>query len=155
MNKQETLKRKRVLKEIINQNFTFGDLSPKYLNVDSSTGNIFCPFHENHTTPAAKMYWDETRNIWILHCFGECHRNYTAYDYVDLILCDKYQKYRSPLDFLQQNFPANKLQNYIEFYEKQNDDFYQELKTHKINYINNTFFQNEAIAEYIEAIYTG
>ena len=67
----------RTVKNVINDNFTFADLSPRFKGVDSSTGNIFCPFHENHDTPAAKMYWDSEREIWILHCFGECHRNFT------------------------------------------------------------------------------
>ena len=147
--------KKFAIREIINQNFTFGDLSPKYLNVDSSTGNIYCPFHENHNTPAAKMYWDEAKNIWILHCFGECHRNYTAYDYVNLILCEKYQKYSSPLDFLRKNFPPQELQNYIEFYEKQSAEYYQDYTINKINYINNLSYQYETIKDYIEAIYTG
>ena len=48
-----------VIREIINRNFTFADLSKRFEGVDSSTGNIYCPFHENHDTPAAKMYWDD------------------------------------------------------------------------------------------------
>lgn len=148
-------KKRYAIKEIINQNFTFGDLSPKYRNVDSSTGNIFCPFHENHSTPAAKMYWDEARGIWILHCFGECHRNFTAYDYVNLILCYKYQQYNSPLDFLKQKFPSYELQNYIEFYEKHYVDYTRESMERKISYINNVSYQNESLEDYIEVLYTG
>jgi hypothetical protein len=144
----------RAIKAVINQNFTFSDLSPRFVNVDSSTGNIFCPFHENHTTPAAKMYWDEVRDIWVIWCFTE-HRHFTAYDYVKLILCEKYQKYLSPLDFLKKNFPAYELQNYLEFYEKQDLEDYQDYTMSKINYINNVSYRNETIADYIETIYTG
>lgn len=149
-----TLRRRLAIKEVINQNFTFSDLSRRFINVDSSTGNIYCPFHENHSTPAAKMYWDETRDIWVIWCFTE-HKHFTTYDYVNLILCKQYQKYSSPLDFLKKNFPPYELQNYLEFYEKQNLEKYQELTTDKINYINNVSYQNETIADYIETIYTG
>ena len=74
--------------------------------------------HENHDTPAAKMYWDEERELWILHCFGECHRNFTAYDYVKLILCEKYQRYSSPLHFLKINIPEYKLGMQLELYQE-------------------------------------
>lgn len=149
-----TLQKILAIKEVINQNFTFSDLSPRFVNVDSSTGNIYCPFHENHSSPAAKMYWDETRDIWVIWCFTE-HRHFTAYDYVKLILCEKYQKYSSPLDFLKKNFPSHELQNYLEFYEKQNLEQYQSYTEERINYINNASYQNESIADYIETIYTG
>ncbi len=149
-----TLQKILAIKEVINQNFTFSDLSPKFVNVDSSTGNIYCPFHENHSTPAAKMYWDETKGIWVIWCFME-HKHFTAYDYVKLILCEKYQKYSSPLDFLKKNFPTYELQNYLEFYEKQSLEQFQSCTEQRINYINNVSYQNETIADYIETIYTG
>ena len=59
----------RAIKRVINENFTFADLSLRFKGVDSSTGNIFCPFHENTETPAAKMYWDEERGIWRLQLY--------------------------------------------------------------------------------------
>ena len=108
-----TKQQKAAAVEVLNKYFTFSDLSPRFKNVDSSTGNIFCPFHDNHDTPAAKMYWDEVKGIWIIHCFGECHRNFTAYDYVDIILCERYQKYRSPLEFLEKNIVILKIRGVI------------------------------------------
>lgn len=149
-----TVQKRHAIKEIINNNFTFSDLSPKFENVDSSTGNIFCPFHENHSTPAAKMYWDEVRGIWIIHCFGECHRNFTAYDYIDKILCEKYQQYKSPLDFLKNKLPLSDLHAQFEFYEKQQIDSTQSFMQNKINYINNVYFKYENIVDYIEELYT-
>ena len=148
-------KRRLAIKELINRKFTFGDLSKRFVNVDSSTGNIYCPFHENHSTPAAKMYWDENREIWVLYCFGECHRSYTVYDYVNLILCKKYQRYYSPLDFLKQKFPSSELNGYLEIYEKHALDIIEDYTNEKIDYINNISYQNETIEDYIEAIYTG
>ena len=138
----------------MNRNFTFADLSPKFKNVDSSTGNIFCPFHENHETPAAKMYFNERKNIWIIHCFGECHRNFSAYDYVDLILCLKYEKYKSPLDFLKQNLDLDLLKREMKYCENLVSEGEENSYLEKIEYINNVFAQYDNIEDYIEELYT-
>lgn len=144
----------RTIKKVINQNFTFSDLSNRFKGVDNSTGNIFCPFHENHDTPAAKMYWDEDRGIWIIHCFGECHRNFTAYDYVDLILCRKYQKYTSPYHFLKANMVEYQLNWQLELYQKEVNEeeigYFEEKK----NYIDNVFSETGNVTDFIERLYT-
>lgn len=144
----------RIIKRIINKNFTFADLSKKFIGVDSSTGNIFCPFHENHDTPAAKMYWDEDKEIWIIHCFGECHRNFTAYDYVDLILCKKYQKYQSPYHFLKTRMPEYQLNWQIERFKKEIAEEDIEYADEKRNYIDNTFIEAGNVTDFIERLYT-
>lgn len=143
-----------VIKEVINRNFTFADLSKRFEGVDSSTGNIFCPFHENHDTPAAKMYWDTEREIWILHCFGECHRNFTAYDYVERIFCQKYQKYNSPLQFLRANMPEGKLGTQLDFYQKNANLMMESYENEKRTYIDNLFEETGNIEDFIEALYT-
>ena len=144
----------RTIKAVLNRNFTFADLSDRFKGVDSSTGNIFCPFHENHETPAAKMYWNENQQIWILHCFGECHRNYTAYDYVNLVLCEKYQKYSSPLQFLRMHMPESKLGLQLEVVQKEIDSFIEDVTEQKRDYINNIFNKHENITDFIEELYT-
>ena len=144
----------RTIKAVLNRNFTFADLSDRFKGVDSSTGNIFCPFHENHETPAAKMYWNENQQIWVLHCFGECHRNYTAYDYVNLILCEKYQRYSSPLQYLRMNMPDGKLGLQLEVVQKEIDDFMEDVTEQKKDYINNIFSKHENITDFIEELYT-
>ena len=144
----------RAIKRVINQNFTFADLSKRFIGVDSSTGNIFCPFHENTDTPAAKMYWDDERGIWVLHCFGECHRNFTAYDYIDLILCKKYQKYNSPLHFLKLNMPEYKLGNQLEVAQKYINEETITLIEEKKNYIDNLYIETGNIVDFIEKLYT-
>lgn len=144
----------RSIKTVLNRNFTFSDLSPRFENVDSSTGNIFCPFHENHSTPAAKMYWDESKGIWVLWCFTE-HKHFTAYDYVNLILCEKYQKYKSPIDFLEKNMDKNDLYSQLDFSEKQYEDEVEDNTNNKIEYINRVFAENEKIEDYVEALYLG
>lgn len=145
----------RTIKSIINKNFTFSDLSPRFKNVDSSTGNIFCPFHENHSTPAAKMYWNENSQLWVIHCFGQCHRNFTAYDYVDLVLCKKYQKYSSPFEFLKKNMPLSDLYFQIEISEKEREDQVDMETSAKVEYIQKIAEENEATEDFIEALYLG
>lgn len=152
----DTIRNKRSrksVKAVINRNFTFADLSPRFKNVDSSTGNIFCPFHENHSTPAAKMYWWEEQGIWVIHCFGECHRNFTAYDYVKRILCDQYQKYRNPLEFLKQNMPHDELYMQLDAYEKMKEDQVASEMNVKMEHIMQIAAENENISDFIEALY--
>ena len=120
---------------VLNKNFTFSDLSKRFINVDSTTGNIFCPFHENHETPSAKMYWNEYRQIWVIYCFGQCHRHFTAYDYVKLILCDKYQKYQSPLDFLLHKMDKNELYVQLDLFDKEYEEQEEYNMNEKIEYI--------------------
>ena len=143
----------RVIKEVINNNFTFSDLSKRFENVDSSTGNFYCPFHENHDTPAAKMYWDEVREIWVIYCFSE-QRLFTAYDYVDLILCREQEKYKTPLDFLRANMNSSDLYNQIKLYKQQDVDLTQIVLQDKIDYINNVYAKYENLVDYIEELYT-
>ena len=142
-----------VLKEVINRNFTFADLSPRFKNVDSSTGNIFCPFHENHDTPAAKMYWDEDKEIWVIWCFSE-HKHFTAYDYVNLILCEKYEKYKSPLHFLKENVQEAKLNIQLNLYQQRVATITEEFSDAKKDYIDSVFAQTGNITDFIEKLFT-
>ena len=144
---------KRVIKEVINNNFTFSDLAKKFENVDSSTGNIFCPFHDNYSTPAAKMYWDEIREIWVIWCFSE-QRAFTTYDYVELILCKEQEQYKSPIEFLKVNMNPSDLYNQIKLFEKETTDLTQTATQAKIDYINNVYAKHENLVDYIEELYT-
>jgi hypothetical protein len=100
------------------------------------------------------MYWDDERGIWVLHCFGECHRSYTAYDYVNLILCLKYQKYLSPLHFLRLNMPEYKLGNQLELAQKHVNEEMITLIEEKKNYIDNLYVETGNIVDFIEELYT-
>ena len=144
----------RVIKNIINRNFTFADLSKRFQGVDDSSGNIFCPFHENHDTPAAKMYWDENQGIWVIHCFGECHRSFTAYDYVKRILCEKYQRYLSPMHFLKVNMLESTLTFQLELSQKHVNEGTEGYFDEKRNYIDNVFAETGNIIDFIEKLYT-
>ena len=140
------------IKKVLNNNFTFADLSPRFKNVDSSTGNIFCPFHENHSTPAAKMYWDDDKGIWVLWCFTE-HKHFTAYDYVNLVLCKKYEKYQSPLDFLRKNMSLDDLYLQLDVFEKERQEWTESRTSIKIDYIMRVAEESETLEDYIEKLY--
>ena len=144
----------RSVRTVIEQNFTFSDLSPRFKNVDSSTGNIFCPFHENHSTPAAKMYWNDIKEIWVIYCFTE-HKHFTAYDYVRLILCEQYQKYKSPLEFLLKNMSRDEAYIQLEAREKDREDQVEMETNAKAEYISMIASENEKTEDYIEALYLG
>ena len=101
------------------------------------------------------MYWNEEQEIWIIHCFGECHRSFTAYDYVDLVLCKKYEKYKSPLDFLRKNMSHDLLYVQLEACEKEREDQVELESNAKAEYISRVAFENESTADYIEALYLG
>lgn len=49
-------------------------------------GNVYCPFHDNTKTPAAKMYKDDEGDK--LYCYGECRRLYTPSDVIKKGLLD-------------------------------------------------------------------
>ena len=70
------------LKQHINSTFKVKDLYEAHVGRVPSNGKVFCPFHPNSNTPAAKIY-DEYN---IMKCFS-CNKSYTPYDF--LIRFDK------------------------------------------------------------------
>jgi hypothetical protein len=147
------LKDRRILKSIVNNNFTFSDLSKRFEGVDSSTGNIFCPFHDNSVSPSAKMYYDENRNIFVIHCFKE-HRTFTTFDYVDKIVCYQREQYKSVLDFLENNMSKTELITQYKLISKNIELFDDNFAQKKIEYIDNLYNECENTVEYIEKLYT-
>lgn len=62
---------------------TFYNLFKKDGNTPKHSGLVFCPFHDNFKTPAAKFYKDEdAEKLW---CFSE-NRMYSLSDYIEKIL---------------------------------------------------------------------
>lgn len=60
--------------DYINENFSLVEELQNYTNFKPSQGKVFCPFHHNVNTPAAKLYGNK------LKCFGECNRMFGVYD---------------------------------------------------------------------------
>lgn len=85
-------------KHLVNSYFALTDFDEF-----SEYGSMFCPFHDDESggKPSAKFFQDED-GIQRLYCFSE-RRQYTAYDYIELILK------QNPLIYLVKNIPENEL----------------------------------------------
>lgn len=147
-------KERKVLRKIVNDKFSFGDLSPKLKGVTASTGNIYCPFHQNDNTPAAKVYFNEDENIFVIHCFSKCGRSFTAFDYVEKILCEKDKEFYSVEDFLEHKLGRALFETVYKEYRANFDFLQQSLTEELINYIDNTYAKYENALDYIEELYT-
>lgn len=143
-----------ILRQLVNNNFTFGDLSPRFKN--NYNANIFCPFHEHSFQGKgnAKMYYDEEKEIWVLACFVE-HRVFTAYDYVDLILCKRQGKYSSVKDFLLQKLDKAEFISSYKSIQKNIDIYKETYYENKCRYIREVASEVEDLVDYIERLYTG
>lgn len=60
--------------DYINDNYSIVEELQNYTSFRPSQGKVFCPFHHNVNTPAAKLYNNR------LKCFGECNRMFGVYD---------------------------------------------------------------------------
>ena len=80
-----------------------------------------------------------------------------TYDIVDVInfLCDKYEKYKSPLDFLRKNMPTSDLYFQIDTCEREREDQVETETSAKIEYIQRIAEENEKTEDFIEALYLG
>lgn len=145
-------KDRRILKALVNNNFSFADLDKKFEGVDSSTGNIFCPFHENKSSPSAKMYFNEDTNMYTIWCFRES-RNFTAYDYVDKILCVEKNKYRDVVTFLEARMNKAEILTQYNNLLKNINSMDEKTIQKKIDYIDNIYVDCENTEEYIERVY--
>lgn len=63
------------VRDYINENISIADVYFEHYNRSIPVGKLFCPFHANTDTPAAKRYGNH------IHCFT-CKRNYTVYDFL-------------------------------------------------------------------------
>jgi len=65
------------VRDYINHHYTIAEVYELCFGKHISHSQAcYCPFHTNRNSKAAKIYTDTN----LLHCFGECQRNYTAYD---------------------------------------------------------------------------
>ena len=99
------------------------------------------------------MYWNEEKNIWVLHCFRD-HRNFTTFDYVQLIMCKEREQYKNVLDFLEKNMSKTELITQYKLISRNVELFDDNLIQKKIEYIDNLYNECEDTVEYIEKLYT-
>ena len=153
-NKYLTLlkKDKYLLKFVIEKLFTFGDLSRSLSNVDSSTGNISCPFHPSegfgeNKSQSAKVYYSEEKNIYTLHCFTS-KKTYTVYDYIEKVM------EKSPYDFLVANRDNSEIVDIVDVIEKGYVDLNNDIVEKRVNYVDTVFEECEgATVDYIDKLY--
>ena len=150
MNLKEELKQnKLLLRTIVEKLVPLDKLVPRLSGIDSAVGNIPCIFHENHGSPHAKMYYDETKNIWIIRCYVD-GRNYTSFDYIE-----KQMDSTTPYEYL---FKHKNISEITEIYEIISKGFLESGSRRfeqKVNYINNLYAECDYdMIEYIERLYT-
>lgn len=143
----------RVLREIIEQNFPLNKIVPEYDGLSQNTANCFCVFHKNTSSPSGKLYWDDEKDILVLHCFAE-HRTFTSFDYVKLILCDRKGEYKDPMDFLEQNMAPEELGEYIKLAKDKMELLTESAYDTKVTYINNLYNEYDNVIDFINNLYS-
>lgn len=147
-------KERWILKKILNKRFSFSDVDAKLSNIEASTSNIFCVFHEhNYETPSAKIYYDYDEDIYVWHCFRE-KRTYTTFDYVELILCKKTELYRDVEEFLVVNLGKEELETLYKEYKQLGKDSFDNKLDVKREYIDNVYNESLNTSDYIETLWT-
>ena len=145
---------RRVLRKVVESNFSFADVDSKFVGKDALSGNVYCPFHENYHTPAARFYWEDERDILILYCYKE-RRRYTSYDYVNLIMCESMQKYPSVEYFCRQKLGNSNFEEQYKVVSQNVHVLSQQQITAKINYIDEVYSNTGNTIDYIERLYDG
>lgn len=62
--------------EYINSTLSIDEEYYEVFGKQIPNGKMFCPFHDNHNTPAAKKYGNGIK------CFGQCNRYFSVYDFL-------------------------------------------------------------------------
>lgn len=149
-------KDRKLLSLVVNKLVSFGDLTPELKDIDSSIGNIYCPFHpseglgENKNTPSAKIYYNEEKKMYLIKCFAGKKRSYYAFNYIKLILEE------DPYDYLLKNRDISQILEIIDLVDKGYLNLDSDsLEDYKI-YINNLYEKVDGkTIEFIEKVYFG
>ena len=144
-----------ILKKIINRNFSFHDLAPKVFPQLRHGAGLFCPFHENSRTGTmqARLYYNEDEDMFYLYCYAE-GKAFTAFDYVNLILCKNKQIYTNPKEFILSKIAMNEFIALYNLYKKQKAEEAESQFKRKCRWIDNVYADTGNIVDYIEKLYT-
>ena len=156
MNLDLLKKDKKLLRFVFEKIFTFGDLDKNYEDLDATVSNIFCCFHDDKGKPSAKVYYDETRGIDVIHCFKE-NRQFTSYDFLTQTTYRRGDVVEGidAYDYLINHADMNNVSELISSIEKGYLDYNSNLLEDKINYIDNLYEDVDAnTVDYIEDLYT-
>lgn len=146
-------KDRKMLSFVCNNLFTFGDLSHELKDIDSSMGNIYCPFHpseklgENRNTPSAKVYYNEEKKMYLIKCFTT-KRSYYAFNYIKLVLDE------DPYNYLLENRNTSQILEVMDLIDKGHIILDSgSLEDYKI-WINNLYEEVDGnTVEFVEKIY--
>lgn len=142
-----------ILRAIAENSITFEQLNPKRFNHNVMlNSSIFCPFHDNYNTPAAKAYWDEDRDIVVIWCFTE-QKRFTTYDYINKILVNKYKKYSSVQDYLIRTLGENKFNELYSLAEQSTSLENESLREQTVEYIDNLYNEYDNVIDFINCLY--
>ena len=75
----------------VNSNYDIRELYYKVTGHKAGNGKVFCPFHHNVNTPAAKIYENT------MMCFGSCHKLYKPYDFLSKFFPDELKKVKETI----------------------------------------------------------
>lgn len=143
---------RKIVKRIAEESFEWGDLNPKYEGQDSTTGNVFCCFHPNFGTPAAKFYEDEERGIMVLWCFRE-RRSFTVYDYIDLILVGERKEAQNAKEWIIDEIGERKFNELYEVLSQDIEALDSARYEERVTYINNIASEYDSTTDFIDALY--
>jgi len=145
-------KDRHLLKLVVNKLFVFGDLMKSLKDVDSSTGNINCPFHEaegygENNSQSAKVYYNEELNINTITCFTR-KRSYTCFNFIEMVL------EVNPYEYLIANKDMSKVLEIVDAVTKGYINFNNEILENRTIYVDNLFEEVDCdIVDYIERLY--
>ena len=151
----ETYNDKYILYKIIDYKFTLTDLNSKIFPQLREGAPLYCPFHENtHTgTMQARIYFNEEKNIWYLHCYAE-GANYYAHDYVERIMVAEKQLFPNIKSFIFSKMNKEEFISLYNMFKAQKQEYAESAYQRKCDWINNIYFETGNVVDYIEALYT-
>lgn len=77
--------------DYINEHYDVRALYQEVTGRTPGNAKIYCPFHDNHNTPAAKIYGNSMK------CFGECNRMFSPYDFIKRFFPEEIDKIKQKI----------------------------------------------------------
>lgn len=142
-----------IWRNIAEYNLEWGDVDSQFEGLQPGLANIYCPFHDNKHSPAARPYWDEDRDVLTIFCFRE-RRSFSVYDYIDLILCRERRIYKDPGEYLQKHFGEVAYKELFQLARQSLLTMRADKFDQKCKYIRNLYNEYDNVVDFINALYT-
>ena len=115
--------------------------------VDVGYGNCFCLFHENKHTKAAKFFHDDD-GVTRLQCWGICGRQFTAFDYITMIMK------QDPLKLINKEYTKKELNDILKVLKESGDAYFQ-TEDFSNEVYNKWIDSDEDLSVFLDDLYTG